>query len=415
MIRRSEGLKEIAMEKNNNKPKLRFPGFTEPWEQRKLVEVARYRNGKAHENDISEKGKYVVVNSKFISTDGKVQKNSEKQIEPLYKDEIAFVLSDVPNGRAIARTFLVDEDDKYTLNQRIAGITPFEKIYPYFLHILMNRNRYFLQFDDGVKQTNLSLNDVMEFEEFYPVKDEQTKIGTFFHNLDNLITLHQRMLNHLQDKKKSLLQKMFPKNGEDFPELRFPEFTDSWEQRKLKQLANFAKGQGYSKNDLTDVGTPIILYGRLYTKYQSTISEVDTFVIPQSGSVYSTGEEVIVPASGETAEDIARASAIVKSGFLLGGDLNIIYPNKDISTIFLALSISNGKQQKELSKMAQGKSVVHLHNSDLEDVIISYPCREEQEKIGSVFANLDNLITLHQRKLNHLQEQKKALLQQMFV
>ncbi|KHD36181.1 hypothetical protein NL50_10405 [Clostridium acetobutylicum] len=198
------------------------------------------------------------------------------------------------------------------------------------------------------------------------------------------------------------------------PKLRFPGFTDAWEQRKLKQLAIFAKGQGYSKNDLTDVGTPIILYGRLYTKYQSTITEVDTFAVPQSGSVYSTGEEVIVPASGETAEDIARASAVVKSGFLLGGDLNIIYPNKDISTIFLALSISNGKQQKELSKKAQGKSVVHLHNSDLEEVTISFPCREEQERIGGIFAHLDNLITLHQRKLNHLQDKKKALLQKMF-
>ncbi|WP_039656466.1 restriction endonuclease subunit S [Clostridium tyrobutyricum] len=204
------------------------------------------------------------------------------------------------------------------------------------------------------------------------------------------------------------------KKNNDKPKLRFPGFNDPWEQRKLKQLANFAKGQGYSKNDLTDVGTPIILYGRLYTKYQSSISEVDTFAVPQSGSVYSTGEEVIVPASGETAEDIARASAVVKSGFLLGGDLNIIYPNKDISTIFLAMLISNGKQQKELSKMAQGKSVVHLHNSDLEEVTISFPCREEQERIGSVFVHLDTLITLHQRKLNHLQDKKKSLLQKMF-
>lgn len=123
-------------------------------------------------------------------------------------------------------------------------------------------------------------------------------------------------------------------------------------------------------------------------------------MIPKSGSVYSTGEEVIVPASGETAEDIARASAVVKSDFLLGGDLNIIYPNKDISTVFLALSISNGKQQKELSKRAQGKSVVHLRNSDLEEVTISFPCRDEQERIGSLFEYLDNLITLHQREVN---------------
>ena len=205
-------------------------------------------------------------------------------------------------------------------------------------------------------------------------------------------------------------------NEKNVPKRRFKEFenAEAWEQRKLKQLANFAKGQGYSKNDLTDVGTPIILYGRLYTKYQSIISEVDTFAVPQSGSVYSTGEEVIVPASGETAEDIARASAIVKSGFLLGGDLNIIYPNKDISTVFLALSISNGKQQKELSKRAQGKSVVHLHNSDLENVTISFPCRDEQERIGSVFEHIDNLITLYQRKLEKMKSLKKAYLTEMF-
>lgn len=205
-------------------------------------------------------------------------------------------------------------------------------------------------------------------------------------------------------------------NEKKVPKRRFKEFenAEAWEHQKLKQLANFAKGQGYSKNDLIDVGTPIILYGRLYTKYQSTISEVDTFAVPKSGSVYSTGEEVIVPASGETAEDIARASAVVKSGFLLGGDLNIIYPNKDISTVFLALSISNGKQQKELSKRAQGKSVVHLHNSDLEDVTISFPCRDEQERIGSVFEHLDNLITLHQCKLEKIKALKKAYLTEMF-
>ena len=162
------------------------------WEQRKLGEVAKYRNGKAHENEIDEDGKYIVVNSKFVSTDGEVKKYSAIQIEPLNENEIAFVLSDVPNGRAIARTFLVDESNKYTLNQRIAGITPLDNTYPYFLHILMNRNPYFLKFDDGVKQTNLSLKDVLNFEEYYPEYDEQQRIGKYFTNLDNLITLHQR-------------------------------------------------------------------------------------------------------------------------------------------------------------------------------------------------------------------------------
>ena len=171
---------------------LLLPVYVHSWEQRKLGEVAKYRNGKAHENCIDESGKYIVVNSKFVSTNGTVIKHSNMQNEPLAQNEIAFVLSDVPNGRAIARTFLVEENDKYTLNQRIAGITSSENTYPYFLHILMNRHPYFLAFDDGVKQTNLSVSDVLNFETYYPEYEEQKQIGEYFRNLDRLITLHQR-------------------------------------------------------------------------------------------------------------------------------------------------------------------------------------------------------------------------------
>lgn len=149
---------------------------------------------------------------------------------------------------------------------------------------------------------------------------------------------------------------------------------------------------------MTDAGTPIILYGRLYTKYQFAISEVDTFAVPRNGAVYSQGNEVIVPASGETAEDIARASAVEKSGVMLGGDLNILRPFDFISPLFLALTISNGEPQKELAKKAQGKSVVHIHNTDIQEVTIAYPSRTEQDRIVSVFRQLDNLITLHQRQ-----------------
>jgi len=202
-------LQKMFPQNRKRVPEIRFAGFTDDWEQRKLSKVAKYRNGKAHENSIAENGKYIVVNSKFVSTDGRVRKFSNEQIEPLYKGEIAFVLSDVPNGRAIARTFLVDKDGKYTLNQRIAGITPYENTDSYFLHILMNRNRYFLKFDDGNKQTNLSVNDVTNFEEKYPSYEEQYKIGQCFSNLDHLITLHQRKYEELQKIKKFMLQNMF--------------------------------------------------------------------------------------------------------------------------------------------------------------------------------------------------------------
>ena len=198
------------------------------------------------------------------------------------------------------------------------------------------------------------------------------------------------------------------------PDIRFTGFTYNWEESELNGIAEFSKGHGYSKKDLIEDGIPIILYGRLYTKYQTVISEVDTFALANNSSTYSTGNEVIVPSSGETAEEIARASAIVKSGILLGGDLNVIHPSVDINSIFLALTISNGKYQKELSKRAQGKSVVHLHNSDLKEVIISYPNKEEQIKIGTFFKHVDSLITLHQRKYDKLVTIKKSMLEKMF-
>ena len=179
-------------------------------------------------------------------------------------------------------------------------------------------------------------------------------------------------------------------------------------------IADYSKGNGYSKSDLTENGTPIILYGRLYTKYQFAIDEVDTFATPKDGSIYSQGNEVIIPASGETAEDIARASAVEKSGILLGGDLNILRPFNFINPLFLALTISNGEPQKELAKKAQGKSVVHIHNSDIQEVTVSFPTRAEQDRIVAVFRSLDNLITLHQRKYDKLTNVKKSMLEKMF-
>ena len=182
------------------------------------------------------------------------------------------------------------------------------------------------------------------------------------------------------------------------PAIRFDGFTDAWEQRKVADVASFTKGSGYSKSDIRDKGVPLILYGRLYTKYETVIREVDTYAVPKDGSVYSRGGEVIVPASGETAEDISIASVVEKSGVLLGGDLNIVTPGDEIDSAFLALSISYGRTHRDLSKLAQGKSVVHIHNSDIQSVDLRVPKLCEQEKIGNFFIMLDDLITLHQRE-----------------
>ena len=198
------------------------------------------------------------------------------------------------------------------------------------------------------------------------------------------------------------------------PKIRFKGYQEEWEQRKLDDVAEFSKGSGYSKGDLIESGTPIILYGRLYTKYETIISDVDTFVEAKDGSVYSKGGEVIVPASGETAEDIARAASVDKSGILLGGDLNVVMPNEDINSAFLAISISNGSLQRELARKAQGKSVVHIHNEEIRNLIVPFPTKAEQNKMENYFAALDHFITLHHRKCEEMKILKKYMLQKMF-
>ena len=263
---------------------------------------------------------------------------------------------------------------------------------------------------------NISADDFFDIDTTMPEdKAEQEKIGRLLKKLDTLITLHQRKYEKLVNIKKSMLDKMFPQNGASVPEIRFKGFTDPWEQRKLGEIAFFSKGVGYSKNDLCEEGTPIILYGRLYTKYETCIFDVDTFVKEKAGSVYSKGGEVIVPASGEAAEDISIASVVVKPGILLGGDLNVVSPTAEYDSAFLALTISSGATHKYLSSLAQGKSVVHLHNADIQSVSAKFPTKREQEKIHLLFGKIDTLITLHQRKLEKLQNIKKSCLEKMFV
>lgn len=199
------------------------------------------------------------------------------------------------------------------------------------------------------------------------------------------------------------------------PEIRFKGFSGAWEKLTLGENAKFTKGQGYSKGDLVTTGTPIILYGRLYTKYQTVITGVDTFVTEKDKSVKSTGGEVIVPASGESPEDISRASVVSGPNVILGGDLNIVLPSKKVHPTFLALTISNGRLKKELSSKAQGKSVVHIRNSDLADLGLILPTEYiEQTAIGNYFQKLDNLINQHKKKHNKLSSIKKAMLEKMF-
>ena len=186
--------------------KRRLPGFSGEWEVKKLGNVVNFRNGKAHEKNISENGKYVVVNSKFISTEGEVKKFSNSCLCPVYKKEIVMVMSDVPNGKAIAKCFYIDKDDKYTLNQRICSLKAIE-VDSKFLFYQINRNPYYLTFDDGVKQTNLRKEDVLDCPLKFPLTiREQTAIAQVLSNMDAEIEQLEQKLDKYRRIKQGIMQ-----------------------------------------------------------------------------------------------------------------------------------------------------------------------------------------------------------------
>ena len=411
------------MTEKRKSPALRFRGYTDDWEQRKAIDIADYSKGNGYsKGDLADAGTPIILYGRLytkyqfaisevdtfaVPRNGAVYSQGNEVIVPASGE----TAEDIARASAVEKSGVLLGGDLNILR-------PFDFINPLFLALAISNGepqKELAKKAQGKSVVHIHNTDIQEVTIAYPSRTEQDRIVSVFRQLDNLITLHQRKLEKLKLVKKSMLEKMFPKNGSSVPEIRFNGFTDDWEQRKAIDIADYSKGNGYSKGDLADAGTPIILYGRLYTKYQFAISEVDTFAVPRNGAVYSQGNEVIVPASGETAEDIARASAVEKSGVLLGGDLNILRPFDFINPLFLALAISNGEPQKELAKKAQGKSVVHIHNTDIQEVTIAYPSRTEQDRIVSVFRQLDNLITLHQRKVEKLQIMKKSMLEKMFV
>lgn len=424
------------MTKKSDAPAIRFKGFSDAWEQRKFDEVfdCTVPNNTLSRAELSyDEGTVLNVHyGDVLIKYGSVldvQKDDIPRIPHRCREDfngallqdgdviIADTAEDETTGKACEIGNLQGSAIVSGLHTMVCR--PRNRMALGYLGYYLNSNAYhhqLLPLMQGIKVLSLSRSNIQKTRVSYPAAvKEQQLIAKYFSQLDLLITLHQRKFEKLTNVKKSMLEKMFPQNGSSYPEIRFKGFTDPWEQRKAIDIADYSKGNGYSKGDLTDVGTPIILYGRLYTKYQFVINEVDTFAVPRNVAVYSQGNEVIVPASGETAEDIARASAVEKSGVLLGGDLNILRPFDFINPLFLALAISNGEPQKELAKKAQGKSVVHIHNTDIQEVTIAYPSKTEQDRIVSVFRQLDNLITLHQRELEKLQNIKKSMLEKMFV
>ena len=249
-----------------------------------------------------------------------------------------------------------------------------------------------------------------------PRAPEQQKIADCLGSLDDLIAAEGRKLEALRQHKLGLMQHLFPQPGETAPRLRFPEFRNAAEWRKyaLGEIAEISKGKGISKSDVVEDGqTPCVRYGELYTSYDEIIEIVKSRTnLPASDLVLSNAGDLIIPASGETKEDIATCACVIDAGVALGSDLNVI--RSPVDGRFFSYYL-NGSRRRELAKVAQGVTVAHLYPNQLSRLQIHIPdAKPEQQKIAACLGALDDLIAAQGRKIEALRQHKKGLMQQVF-
>ncbi|WP_281071754.1 restriction endonuclease subunit S [Succinivibrio dextrinosolvens] len=377
-------------------PKLRFPEFTDDWEQRKLSDLGEIVTGStpstSHPEYYSEDGIPWVtpsdINSNTIGdTPRKLSKLGESVVR-IVPEETILVTCIASIGK---NTLLLK---KGSFNQQINGLIPNKEIVaPYFL--LTESSIWSEEMKRSAAAATMQIvnkKDFSNIKTYVPCKQEQEKIGQFFQKLDNLITLHQRKLETTQKLKQGFLQKLFPQKGKKIPELRFPEFTGDWEQRKLVDVVD-SIDTGKSKFNKEGSSGEYPILG-------------STSVIGYDDEYDYEGDFILTARVGANAGSLYRHAGKVK----ISDNTVFIRSSQNIDFIYHLLT------RFDIKKLSFGTGQPLVKASELKKLELMMPIDfNEQIKIGSFFLNLDNLITLHQRKLEIYQNIKKGLLQQMFV
>lgn len=410
-------------------PKLRFPGFTEDWEQRKLGSIgSTYTglSGKTKEDFGHGEAQYITYLNVFQNTVSDITMTDKVEIdttqnEVKYGDVLFTTSSETPEEVGMSSVWLGHMPNIY-LNSFCFGFRPNQKIDPYFLGYSLRapymRDKIKI-LAQGISRYNISKNKVMELEISLPNNEEQRLLGNFLRNIDLSITLHQRKLEHLNLKKKALLQKLFPKNGERYPELRFPGFTDAWEQRKLGDLMEVTSVKRIHQADWTDSGVRFFRARDIVSSMNNEEVDNPVFISEDKYEEYSriSGKviegDLLVTGVGT----IGVPYLIKDSTPLYFKDGNIIWfkNNNILNGEYFYYCFQNNSIQSQIYS-ASGKGTVGTYTIENgKKTSISYPSLKEQVKIGKLLDTMTIMITLHQRKLEHLQLQKKSLLQQMFV
>lgn len=311
------------------------------------------------------------------------------------------------------------------INQAILAIIPKDDKYNnYFIYYFLEYQKPFVlsKYLQG-GQGNLSAAIINSIPIAIPCNcdgtiscEEQAKVVDTLLSLDNFIAATKRKLEQLKEHKRGLMQRLFPAKGKTVPTVRFSEFKNDgeWEIKKLRDIATFSKGKGISKTDVTANGTtPCIRYGELYTTYKETITDVSSYTdLPVTDLFLSKANDVIIPSSGETKEDIATASCIIKDGIAIGGDINVIRTSNN--GIFLSYYLTYVKKN-DIARIAQGVSIIHLYNEQLRDLVVELPNSiKEQQRIADCLQSVDNVIKSYEDKITALELHKKGLMQQLF-
>ena len=386
------------MGENIKKPQIRFVGFTDAWEQRKLGDVVDVQSGRDYkhlsEGDIPVYG-----------TGG-------------YMLSVSEALSYNHDAIGIGRKGTIDKP--YVLKAPFWTVDtlfyalPREKNNLSFLNCIF-QNVDWKKKDESTGVPSLSKTTINDVDITVPNETEQKAIGLYFDNLDHLITLHQRKYDKLVNIKKSMLEKMFPKNGSNVPEIRFAGFTDAWEQRKLEALAEIKTGYPFDSDQFDESGEYLVITNG---NIQNESEKVNSFV----GNHIDITDDKILDAYLLNINDIlvtmdgtvGRTAKVADKKLILAQRVGRLIPN--INAEFLYQWLNTGSFFNNMKDLSHGGTIKHISLKDIGSYTAYLPKdNEEQIKIGDYFKNLDHLITLHQRKLELLKNIKKAMLEKMFV
>lgn len=405
------------MQKENNKPIIRFKGYTDAWEQRKLGNlgsVAMCR--RIFKDQTKENGEIPFY--KIGTFGGQADAFITRSLFEEYKVKYPYPQAGdilISASGSIGRIVEFSGKDEYFQDSNIVWLNHGGKVDNTFL-------RYFYQVVkwsgvEGSTIKRLYNDNILRTTIWVPSNKEQESIGYFLDNLDKLITLHQRKYEKLKNIKKSMLEKMFPKKGNNVPEIRFNGFTDAWEQRKLGSVGNTYTGlSGKTKKDFGHGAGRFITYMNVFTNPISSILEVEPIEIDCTQNEVQAGD-VFFTTSSETPEEVGMASVLLEkevntylNSFCFG-----YRPATRFDPYYLAYMLRSNGVRKKIVFLAQGISRYNISKNKMMDIDIPIPSLVEQVQIGAYFKHLDALITLHQRKLEKLQNIKKACLDKMFV